>query len=93
MTKQHKLWCREGLYISNDPQDGYEACTCDEYNELNPAYLKKMVDEYVRDPHNHESCNYKQRNDIYSKTCSCDLHAHLDQFIQWLKDRHLRSVR
>ena len=57
--------------------------------------LMKLLNEYTRDPYNHESCSYGQSDgqDDINKECECNLYNQVEQFLLWVKDYDLRRIK
>ena len=57
--------------------------------------LMRLLNEYTQDPYNHECCSFKPPlgSDDTDESCDCDLHAHLEQFVLWLRDRKLKELK
>ena len=54
--------------------------------------LVKMLNEYVKNPYNHSFCDFKDKNAEYSASaCSCGLHAHIHEFLLWIKEREAKE--
>jgi len=60
--------------------------------------LMERLDEYVKNPNNHEFCTKGKRVEvsedewpIYCKTCNCNLYNHIEQFLLWVRNNDLKE--
>lgn len=63
--------------------------------KYNYSELMKLLNEYTQDPYNHESCSYGRPDgpDSTCKECDCEVHILIEQFLLWIRDRHLRELK